>query len=204
MYHENEFGEIGHWLAMWMSVVLHQRKIHKMIAAIMYHNHHRMIRAMVKTTRSARWRAKAEGNLRSFANVHKRTENRFEHYLTLSHRLRPAPRLEQHLKAQDFQVCVTIIEARQLPGLNMDPVVCIQIGDQKKYTSVKESTNCPYYNEVRSAFYLLSSQPVATELQWIENTKHTRFLSRTTVRHWRLILKINLILSPEIGLENLR
>lgn len=53
-----------------------------------------------------------------------------------------------HLKAQDFQVCVTIIEARQLPGLNMDPVVCIQIGDQKKYTSVKESTNCPYYNEV--------------------------------------------------------
>lgn len=57
--------------------------------------------------------------------------------------------MEQHLKAQDFQVCVTIIEARQLPGLNMDPVVCIQIGDQKKYTSVKESTNCPYYNEVK-------------------------------------------------------
>ncbi|CAG9763070.1 unnamed protein product [Ceutorhynchus assimilis] len=51
------------------------------------------------------------------------------------------------LKAQDFQVCLTIIEARQLAGLNMDPVVCIQIGDQKKYTSVKESTNCPYYNE---------------------------------------------------------
>ncbi|XP_008199102.2 otoferlin isoform X1 [Tribolium castaneum] len=51
------------------------------------------------------------------------------------------------LKAQDFQVCLTIIEARQLAGLNMDPVVCIQVGDQKKYTSVKESTNCPYYNE---------------------------------------------------------
>lgn len=63
-------------------------------------------------------------------------------------RIRPVTRIEQHLKAQDFQVCVTIIEARQLPGLNMDPVVCIQIGDQKKYTSVKESTNCPYYNEV--------------------------------------------------------
>lgn len=62
--------------------------------------------------------------------------------------MRPLTRIEKHLKAQDFQVCVTIIEARQLPGLNMDPVVCIQIGDQKKYTSVKESTNCPYYNEV--------------------------------------------------------
>lgn len=30
----------------------------------------------------------------------------------------------------------------------MDPVVCIEIGDEKKYTSMKESTNCPYYNEV--------------------------------------------------------
>lgn len=58
-------------------------------------------------------------------------------------------KVNDHLKSQDFQVCVTIIEARQLPGLNMDPVVCIQVGDQKKYTSVKESTNCPYYNEVR-------------------------------------------------------
>ena len=52
------------------------------------------------------------------------------------------------LKAQDFQICITVIEARQLAGLNMDPVVCVQVGDQKKYTAVKESTNCPYYNEV--------------------------------------------------------
>ncbi|KAH9496797.1 hypothetical protein Btru_010278 [Bulinus truncatus] len=51
------------------------------------------------------------------------------------------------MKAQDFQVCITILEARQLAGLNMDPVVCVQVGDQKKFTSVKESTNCPYYNE---------------------------------------------------------
>ena len=34
------------------------------------------------------------------------------------------------LKAQDFQVCITIIEARQLAGLNMDPVVCVSVGDQ--------------------------------------------------------------------------
>ena len=54
------------------------------------------------------------------------------------------------LKSQDFQVCVRVIEARQLAGLNMDPVVCVQVGDEKnrKYTSVKESTNCPYYDEV--------------------------------------------------------
>lgn len=46
------------------------------------------------------------------------------------------------------QVSVTVIEARQLVGLNMDPVVCVEVGDDKKYTSMKESTNCPYYNEV--------------------------------------------------------
>lgn len=59
------------------------------------------------------------------------------------------------LKSQDFQVCVTIIEARQLAGLNMDPVVCVQVGEVKKYTSVKESTNCPYYNEVNIISVLL-------------------------------------------------
>ncbi|KAF4084233.1 hypothetical protein AMELA_G00126220 [Ameiurus melas] len=50
-------------------------------------------------------------------------------------------------RLMDFQVSVTVIEARQLVGLNMDPVVCVEIGDEKKYTSMKESTNCPYYNE---------------------------------------------------------
>lgn len=58
--------------------------------------------------------------------------------------------VQNGLKSQDFQVCITIIEARQLAGLNMDPVVCVQVGEVKKYTSVKESTNCPYYNEVRT------------------------------------------------------
>ncbi|XP_037550766.1 otoferlin [Nematolebias whitei] len=47
----------------------------------------------------------------------------------------------------DYQVSVTVIEARQLVGLNMDPMVCVEIGDDKKYTCMKESTNCPYYNE---------------------------------------------------------
>uniref|UniRef100_A0AAZ3S3V0 C2 domain-containing protein n=1 Tax=Oncorhynchus tshawytscha TaxID=74940 RepID=A0AAZ3S3V0_ONCTS len=51
------------------------------------------------------------------------------------------------------QVSVTIVEARQLVGLNMDPVVCVEIGDDKKYTQMKESTNCPYYNEVTSLLW---------------------------------------------------
>ena len=64
------------------------------------------------------------------------------------------------LKAQDFQVCVRVIEARQLAGLNMDPVVCVQVGDERnrKYTSVKESTNCPYYDEVRTLAWAFFSE----------------------------------------------
>ncbi|XP_070555288.1 otoferlin-like isoform X9 [Ptychodera flava] len=58
------------------------------------------------------------------------------------------PPLEQaSLRLQDFQVSVTVIEARQLAGLNIDPLVCVTVGDSKKYTSVKQSTNCPYFNE---------------------------------------------------------
>ncbi|OQR78453.1 otoferlin-like [Tropilaelaps mercedesae] len=29
----------------------------------------------------------------------------------------------------------------------MGPAVCVQVANQRKYTSVKESTNCPYHNE---------------------------------------------------------
>ncbi|XP_056419700.1 otoferlin isoform X7 [Hyla sarda] len=50
-------------------------------------------------------------------------------------------------RPMDYQVSITVVEARQLVGLNMDPVVCVEVGEEKKYTSMKESTNCPYYNE---------------------------------------------------------
>uniref|UniRef100_A0A8D3CQE5 Otoferlin a n=1 Tax=Scophthalmus maximus TaxID=52904 RepID=A0A8D3CQE5_SCOMX len=53
------------------------------------------------------------------------------------------------LTDRERSISITVIEARQLIGLNMDPVVCVEIGDDKKYTSMKESTNCPYYNDVR-------------------------------------------------------
>ena len=55
---------------------------------------------------------------------------------------------------------ITIIEARQLSGVNIDPVVMVQVGDDKKYTSQKESTNCPYYNEVFVFDYHLSKDVV--------------------------------------------
>ncbi|XP_010163729.1 fer-1-like protein 6, partial [Antrostomus carolinensis] len=54
---------------------------------------------------------------------------------------------EEEMKSQNYQIAITIIEARQLVGENIDPVVIIEIGDEKKQTTVKEGTNTPFYNE---------------------------------------------------------
>uniref|UniRef100_A0A670YCV1 Fer-1 like family member 6 n=1 Tax=Pseudonaja textilis TaxID=8673 RepID=A0A670YCV1_PSETE len=54
---------------------------------------------------------------------------------------------ETEMRAQNYQIAITIIEARQLVGENIDPVVIIEIGDEKKQTTVKEGTNTPFYNE---------------------------------------------------------
>ncbi|XP_058524347.1 fer-1-like protein 6 [Ochotona princeps] len=51
------------------------------------------------------------------------------------------------IKSQTYQIAITIIEARQLVGENIDPVVIIEIGDEKKQSTVKEGTNSPFYNE---------------------------------------------------------
>lgn len=111
-------------------------------------------------------------------------------------RLRPMTRFEQHLKAQDFQVCVTIIEARQLPGLNMDPVVCIQIGDQKKYTSVKESTNCPYYNEVcvSTTIHTYVALEYHNPLDCVANMKNVIRFSQTVFKYNEIIEEFELTL----------
>uniref|UniRef100_A0A7N6B2H0 C2 domain-containing protein n=1 Tax=Anabas testudineus TaxID=64144 RepID=A0A7N6B2H0_ANATE len=50
-------------------------------------------------------------------------------------------------KPQSFQIAINITEARQLVGENIDPSVVIEIGDEKKQTSVREGTNAPFYNE---------------------------------------------------------
>ncbi|XP_019731208.1 fer-1-like protein 6 [Hippocampus comes] len=50
-------------------------------------------------------------------------------------------------KPQSFQIAINITEAKQLVGENIDPSVMIEIGDEKKQTTVKEGTNAPFYNE---------------------------------------------------------
>ncbi|XP_067888777.1 fer-1-like protein 6 [Heterodontus francisci] len=68
----------------------------------------------------------------------------------LSHRKRSKPASKIHpidSKAQHYQIAITITEARQLAGENINPMVVIEVGDEKKQTTVKEATNSPLYNE---------------------------------------------------------
>ncbi|XP_067109609.1 fer-1-like protein 6 [Osmerus mordax] len=65
---------------------------------------------------------------------------------TKRHKLKPRI-LDAESKAQSFQIAINITEARQLVGENIDPSVVIEIGDEKKQTTVKEGTSAPFYNE---------------------------------------------------------
>uniref|UniRef100_M3XQ29 Fer-1 like family member 6 n=1 Tax=Mustela putorius furo TaxID=9669 RepID=M3XQ29_MUSPF len=51
------------------------------------------------------------------------------------------------VRSQNYQIAITITEARQLVGENIDPVVIIEVGEEKKQSTVKEGTNSPFYNE---------------------------------------------------------
>ncbi|XP_069099953.1 fer-1-like protein 4 isoform X1 [Pleurodeles waltl] len=50
-------------------------------------------------------------------------------------------------KPQHFQIGITIIQAQKLVGVNIDPVVHVKVGDEKKHTATQKSTNTPYYNQ---------------------------------------------------------
>lgn len=49
----------------------------------------------------------------------------------------------------EWQIMVHVIQGREFPGLELNPYVCIQIDDQKRYTNIHQSSNSPYFGEVR-------------------------------------------------------
>uniref|UniRef100_A0A8D0G245 Fer-1 like family member 6 n=1 Tax=Sphenodon punctatus TaxID=8508 RepID=A0A8D0G245_SPHPU len=68
-----------------------------------------------------------------------------------------------------LQIAITIIEARQLVGENIDPVVVMEIGDEKKQTTVKEGTNSPFYNEVGASLQLSRGRPCHYKIRVMHN-----------------------------------
>lgn len=59
-------------------------------------------------------------------------------------------------KPQDFQIRVRIIEARQLPGNNIKPVVKVNVSGQTHRTRIKRGNN-PFYDEM--LFYNINMLP---------------------------------------------
>jgi hypothetical protein len=49
----------------------------------------------------------------------------------------------------DWQIMVHIIQGRDLPGLDLNPYVSVQIDQQKRYTTIHKSSNSPYFGEVK-------------------------------------------------------
>ena len=62
--------------------------------------------------------------VQSYHIVIVRTRNIRNFYFSSSGK---AGRVPSSLTTQDYQVCITVIEARHLAGVNMDPVVCVQV-----------------------------------------------------------------------------
>jgi hypothetical protein len=60
---------------------------------------------------------------------------------------------EEDKKPDFFQICITILEARHLALPNMNPLVCVQVDEERRYTAVKENTDQPSYNEVKSTIW---------------------------------------------------
>lgn len=53
-------------------------------------------------------------------------------------------------------------------GENIDPSVVIEIGDEKKQTSVKEGTNAPFYNEVNCRNSGFGSKSLSVSLVFVQ------------------------------------
>ncbi|XP_051982464.1 dysferlin-like isoform X2 [Xyrauchen texanus] len=74
----------------------------------------------------------------------KKTPPNFNH--SLKKKKRHSNKSTLSNKPQDFQVRLRIIEGRQLPGVNIKPVVKVTIGGQTKRTRIKKGNN-PYFDE---------------------------------------------------------
>ncbi|KAL4660943.1 dysferlin [Arapaima gigas] len=79
-------------------------------------------------------------------------------------------RVPQPNKPQDLQVRVRIIEGRQLPGINIKPVVKVTVAGQTKRTRIRKGNN-PYFDELHvdhspgrlSSFQVLNSKSLRTD-----------------------------------------
>uniref|UniRef100_A0A803VMJ0 Dysferlin n=1 Tax=Ficedula albicollis TaxID=59894 RepID=A0A803VMJ0_FICAL len=69
------------------------------------------------------------------------------HIQGLKRRRRSSPKKPLPNKPQDFQIRVRVIEARQLPGIQIRPVVKVTVAGQTRRTRIRKG-NSPFFDEV--------------------------------------------------------
>ena len=55
----------------------------------------------------------------------------------------------------DWQIMVHVIQGRDFTGLDINPYVCVQIDDQKRYTGVHRCSNSPFFGEVSQEYFIV-------------------------------------------------
>ncbi|CAF1400273.1 unnamed protein product [Rotaria magnacalcarata] len=78
----------------------------------------------------------------------------------------------------EWQVVVHVIQARDLPGLNINPYIIVHIGDQKKQTSVHKSSNSPYFGEFFSFDFTLPATKFMEKVIFIKVHDEVRIISK--------------------------
>uniref|UniRef100_A0A3B4A4R9 C2 domain-containing protein n=1 Tax=Periophthalmus magnuspinnatus TaxID=409849 RepID=A0A3B4A4R9_9GOBI len=85
-------------------------------------------------------------------------------------------------RVHSFQISVNVLEAQKLLGVNINPVVFIQVGNHKRHTATQKSTNCPYYNE-NFVFELQESpEMLFDKVIEIKVSSRTRFDNKSFVK----------------------
>ncbi|PAA94201.1 hypothetical protein BOX15_Mlig001532g2 [Macrostomum lignano] len=83
-------------------------------------------------------------------------------------------------KMEDYQLSVTIIEAKQLSGANINPCIEVRVGDRVKRTEIQMSTNSPYYNQYFPFEFHMSKSEL------FDQVIHIRALNKGTMMISRL------------------
>ncbi len=52
-------------------------------------------------------------------------------------------------RMQEWQIMVHVLQGRNFAGLDINPYVCVQIDNEKRFTGVHRCTNSPFFGEVR-------------------------------------------------------
>lgn len=81
-------------------------------------------------------------------------------------KIRHPPIINSHFS--DWMVQIRVIEAKDLAGVSLDPVVCIAVGEQKKTTTVKKQTNNPEWDELFLFDYKCPEQEILDTILTLE------------------------------------